>query len=114
MLEKVKFMLLAQHMPRAVAFYEKVFGLQPLFVSESWSELAHGETIVALHGGHDGHRNPTGLTFQVPDALESAAQIEAHGGQILEVPNQNPGEPIMMGRFRDPEGNLVFVTQYRP
>ncbi len=113
MLEKVKFMLLAQHMPRAVAFYEQVFGLRALYISDSWSELAHGDAILALHAGHDGRPNPTGLTLQVEDALETAALLESHGGQILEAPNQAPGEPLMMGRFRDPEGNQAFLTQYR-
>jgi predicted enzyme related to lactoylglutathione lyase len=111
-LEKIKFMLLAQQMGRAVAFYQGIFGLKPIFVSDSWSELEHGGAVIALHGGHSGRPNPTGLTLQVADALEAAAQVEQHGGRVLEVPNQRPGDVVMTGRFADPEGNQVFLTQY--
>lgn len=110
--EKVKFMLLAANMPRAVRFYTRVFGFTEVFVSEFWSELAFGDAILALHGGHDGSVNPTGLSLQFSDVFEIAALIEKAGGKILDAPNQREGEPILLGRYRDPEGNEGFITQY--
>jgi predicted enzyme related to lactoylglutathione lyase len=110
--EKVKFMLLAAQMPRAVSFYRSVFGLDSLFVSEFWSELAFGTAIIAFHGGHDGSPNPTGLSFQFEDVFAAVDLIEKHGGTVLEIPNQREGEPILLGRYRDPEGNEGFITQY--
>ncbi len=110
--EKVKFMLLAAQMKRAVRFYTQVLGFEEVFVSEFWSELRCGDAIVALHGGHDGSVNPTGLSLQYEDVLDVAVEIEKGGGQILEVPVQREGEPILLGRYRDAEGNEGFITQY--
>ncbi len=110
--EKVKFMLLAADMKRAVAFYRDAIGLDEIFVSEIWTELSHGDAIIALHGGHDGSRNPTGLSFQYEDVLVVAENIAKAGGTILQSPQQRAGEPILLGIMRDPEGNEVFITQY--
>lgn len=110
--EKIKFMLMAADMKRAVIFYRDVIGLETLFVSDFWSELRFGDAIIALHGGHDGSRNPTGLTFQYPDVLAMADKIATAGAKILQSPMQRDGEPILLGVFRDAEGNEVFITQY--
>ncbi len=34
------------------------------------------------------------------------------GATILQPPQQREGEPILLGLFRDTEGNEVFITQY--
>lgn len=110
--EKVKFMLLATDMKRAVAFYRDVLGLEEVFVSDFWTELRHGDAIIALHGGHDGSRNPTGLSLQYADVLALADQVRRAGATIVQAPQQREGEPILLGIFRDAEGNEVFMTQY--
>jgi predicted enzyme related to lactoylglutathione lyase len=110
--EKVKFMLLAADMARAVSFYAKALGFERMFVSDYWSELRVGDAILALHGGHDGSVNPTGLSLQFADVFEAAERIEKAGGMVLEAPNQREGEPILLGRYRDPEGNEGFISQY--
>lgn len=110
--EKVKFMLLAADMKRVVRFYLDVFGLDQIFVSDFWSELSFGNAIIAFHGGHDGSINTTGLSFQFEDVFDTVERIEKAGGIILELPVQREGEPILLGRYRDPEGNEGFITQY--
>lgn len=110
--EKVKFMIMAADMKRAVAFYRDVIGLEEIFVSDFWTELRHGDAIVALHGGHDGSRNPTGLSFQYEDVLAMAEKVRQAGAALLQPPQQREGEPILLGIFRDAEGNEVFITQY--
>jgi predicted enzyme related to lactoylglutathione lyase len=110
--EKVKFMLLAQDMDRAVRFYSSVFGFPERFVSEHWSELAFGDATIAFHGGHDGSPNRTGLSIQVDDALLACENIRANGGIILEPPIGREEEPILLGVFRDMEGNEAMLTQY--
>jgi predicted enzyme related to lactoylglutathione lyase len=110
--EKVKFMLLAVDMPRAVRFYTETLGFERIYVSEFWSELKVGDAILALHGGHDGAINSTGFSLQFADVFEAADRIEKAGGKIVEAPNQREGEPILLGRYRDPEGNEGFITQY--
>ncbi|MBE7497395.1 MAG: VOC family protein [Verrucomicrobiaceae bacterium] len=110
--EKVKFMLMAADMRRAVAFYRDVIGLDEIFVSDFWTELRHGDAIIALHGGHDGSRNPTGLTFQFENVLAVADRISTAGATMLQYPAPREGEPIILGIFRDAEGNEIFITQY--
>jgi predicted enzyme related to lactoylglutathione lyase len=110
--EKVKFMLLAADMRRAVAFYRDAVDLAEVFISEFWSELRHGDAIIALHGGHDGTRNPTGLSFQYDDVLGKVEQLEKAGAKVLQAPVQRAGETILLAILRDPEGNEFFATQY--
>ncbi len=111
-LEKVKFMLMAAEMKRAVAFYRDVIGLEEVFVSDFWTELRHGDAIIALHGGHSGAPHPTGLSLQYEDVLAMAQKVGKAGATILQSPQQREGEPILLGVFRDQEGNEVFMTQY--
>jgi predicted enzyme related to lactoylglutathione lyase len=110
--QKVKYMLLAQDMSRAVKFYTSVFGFREGFVSEHWSELLFGDAVIAFHGGGEGTPNSTGLSIQVDDADVHARSIHEHGGAILEAPLKREGEPIKLGTFRDPEGNEVMLTQW--
>jgi len=109
--QKVKFMIMAVRMERAVAFYRDVLGFEESFVSDWWSELSFGTAILALHGGHDGSRHATGLSLEFEDVLAACDDIHAGGGRIIEFPRQREGEPILLGAFQDPEGNLVAITQ---
>ncbi len=59
-IESLKYILMGQDMDRAVAFYRDVVGLKVNSQSPMWSELAHGDAVVALHGGGNGDFNPTG------------------------------------------------------
>ena len=108
----IKNMLLAEDMDRAVRFYTEVFGLSPSMISEYWSELTWGDTIVALHGGHDRSKNATTLSLQVSDIQASMASIIQAGGAAVIAPVQREGEPILYSEFQDPEGNVVMMTQY--
>ncbi len=105
-------MLMAADMGRAVAFYRDVFGFEEVMVSDYWSELKFGDAIIALHGGYAGGRNPIPLTLEFDDVLEAAERVVAAGGRIVDAPRQREGEPILLGTFRDTEGNEVFITQY--
>lgn len=107
----IKHILVAADMPRAVSFYRDVFKLEPLLVTEWWSELAFGDAIIALHGGHDGSPNPTRLSLQFESVIDAARKIEKAGGRILNFPSVRPGEPILLGQIRDPEGNELFITE---
>jgi predicted enzyme related to lactoylglutathione lyase len=111
-LEKIKTLLLAADMQRALYFYEEVFGLSRAIESDYWSELSFGDAIVALHGGGDGTRNPTDLSFQVDNIEAACRRIERAGGKILTQPHRRPGEAIVLAVFGDTEGNEVMLTQY--
>ena len=110
--ESVKYMLLASNMQRAIRFYEEVFEFGRGFVSDHWSELKCNDAIIALHGGHDGSLNPTGLSLQVADACAVEQHIVAAGGTVTSPAQQRPDEPIKLGHFKDPEGNIIMLTEW--
>ncbi len=112
MVEKVKYMLMAQDMGRALGFHVRVFGFARGFESGHWSELHHGDTTIAFHEGGDGSPHVTGLSIQVSDAAATVDAIQAAGGTVLERPFQREGEPLKLGFFRDPEGNEIMLTEW--
>ena len=111
-LQKIKYLLLAQDMQRALQFYHAVFGLAATVESDFWSEMAFGDSIVALHGGGDGTRNSTDMSFQVDDIVAACRLIRDNGGRIISQPDKRPEEPIVLGVFADTEGNEVMLTQW--
>ena len=111
-LEKIKYLILAQEMDRAIQFYQKVFGLTVSEHGEWWSELNFGDTIVALHGGGDGTPNRTDLSFQVDNIVAACRLIRENGGRIVAEPEKRDGEPIVLATFADPENNQVMLTQW--
>ncbi|MFT4176490.1 MAG: VOC family protein [Luteolibacter sp.] len=110
--EAVKYVLYAQDMNRAVAFYRDIMGFAEGFVSPDWSELRFGDTILGLHGGGDGSRNPTGLSIQYADVFGAYALAIESGATAIQAPEQREGEPIILSSIADPEGNILMLTQY--
>lgn len=109
--EGVTYMLMAQDMDRAVAFYRDVIGLESKFSSPMWSELAFGDAIVALHGGGNDELRSTGLSFQVEDLDSAVREIERGGGRVTREPEDRSGEPIRLAEVVDTEGNAFALTQ---
>ena len=109
--EGVTYMLMAQDMDRAVAFYRDVIGLEPRFSSPMWSELTFGDAIVAMHGGGSGELRSTGLSFQIEDLSSAVREIERGGGRVTREPEDRPGEPIRLAEAVDTEGNSFALTE---
>lgn len=111
-LRKIKTLILAQNMDRAVAFYQGVFGMECSLNTPHWSEVTFGGSIIGIHGGGDGTRNQTDLSFEVDNIVAACRIIREHGGRILGEPDKRPGEPIVLATFQDTEGNVLMLTQY--
>lgn len=109
--EKVKFMILAQDMKRAITFYQTALGLKVSFETPGWSELNFGDAVVALHGGWKGGVNKTGLSFQVKDIHAACDNAVKNGGSIVNAPEDRQGEPIFLATVRDTEGNEFMISQ---
>ena len=110
-IQKVVFMLMAQDMDRAVAFYTDVMGLKVNYQSPDWTELAYGDAVVALHGGGDGEFKGTGLGFTVADVETACQEVTAGGGKVRSGPSERPGEPILLAMLADTEGNGFELAQ---
>jgi predicted enzyme related to lactoylglutathione lyase len=110
--QSVKYMLMAQDMDRAVAFYCDTLGFSAGFINPHWSELHFGDAILALHGGGDGSKNPTGFSIQYEDVRAAHAAAIAAGAVEIRAPELREVETIILAEIQDPEGNVIKLTQY--
>ena len=108
-----KFLISAQNMERAVAFYRDVIGLEVRVQSPWWSELTHGTSIVALHGGGSGEFGATGLSFTVRDIDAACAAVVRGGGTVRSDPEDRGDEGIYLAELADPEGNGFMMSQVK-
>jgi lactoylglutathione lyase len=111
--ERVKYVIWAADMKRAVDFYVKVLGGKLLKQNEFISEVAICDGIIGIHGGGEGNRTWTGLSFQVPDVVAGAAEIVAAGGKLVREPEPENGEPPHLAMCVDTEGNEIMLSRKR-
>ena len=111
--ERLKYIIWAADMTRAVDFYTKVFGGTVLKQNEVISEVTICGGVIGIHGGGEGQLTWTGLSFQVPDVLAGAAEIVAAGGQLVREPQPENGEPPHLAMCVDTEGNEIMLSRKR-
>jgi lactoylglutathione lyase len=111
--ERVKYILWAADAARAVRFYTEVFGGKVIRQNEAISEVEVCGAIIGIHGGGDGNKTWTGLTFQVPDVIAGAAEIVAAGGTLSREPQPENGEPPHLAMCVDPDGNEIMLSRKR-
>jgi predicted enzyme related to lactoylglutathione lyase len=98
---------------RSMAYYRDALG----FVAESPNRVRCGNSVVlfeeredAPSGFSQAERGWLYLTVQVRDCDAEVAAIEAAGGQVVVTP-RNLGKVARMSMIRDPDGNLLEVSQ---
>lgn len=111
--EKLKYIIWAADMGRAVAFYRSVFDAEVLRESEIMAEISVAGGIIGIHSGGEGKVTWTGLSFQVADLHGACAALAAAGGAVLRPPVDTPEEPAHLAMCRDPEGNEIMLTKRR-
>ena len=107
---KVKYALWAKDWERCVAFYRDLFGGEVTMAMEVWSEVHIHQAIIGIHGGSEGKRTWTGLTFQVDDLREGIAKMQELGGALTSEPNDTPEDPLHLAMCVDTEGNEFMMT----
>ncbi|MBV8141617.1 MAG: VOC family protein [Verrucomicrobia bacterium] len=112
-IERVKYVIWAADLRRAVRFYRDVFGAEVVKESEVMSEVVVNGATIGIHGGGEGKRTWTGLTFQVSDVIAGAEEVVAGGGQLSREPEPEAGEPPHLAMCIDPEGNEFMLTRAR-
>lgn len=111
--EKLKYLIWAQDMERAVRFYREVFDAQVNRQSEVMAELIIAGSTLGIHSGGEGKRTWTGLAFQVSDLSAACDTLSAAGGSILRPPEDTPEEPAHLAMCADSEGNEIVLTRRR-
>jgi len=90
-------------MDKAVAFHRDTLGLTLKFQSPEWSELATGETTLALHAASRGNLpGSVELGFAVDDLKALYAARASNGLDFVEAPRELHG--TLIARVRDSEG----------
>jgi catechol 2,3-dioxygenase-like lactoylglutathione lyase family enzyme len=108
---------------RTVDFYRKVLGMQPVVFGEGRHALAFGRQKLNLHQA--GREFEPKALKPVPGAIdlcfisatpleEVIAHLHACGVVVAEGPVEKTGAlgPMTSVYFRDPDGNLVEVSNY--
>ncbi len=111
--ERAKYIIWAADMDRAVGFYRDTFGGKVLKQNEIISEVEICGAIIGIHGGGEGKRTWTGLSFQVPDVVQGAEEVRKAGGSLTKEPEPEDGEPPHLAMCMDPEGNEFMLSQKR-
>ena len=104
--------VLVSDMDRSVSFYRDTLGLEPVSVSEWWSEFRAGGVSLALHpgkgGSGPGRANGTDagtvhIAFAVPDIERACEDLRAKGLEV-DGPNLLEGMELRIATFSDPDG----------
>ena len=113
-IEHAKYIIWAADMQRAVEFYRGTLEAKILRQSDVISEVEIAGAIIGIHGGGNGKRTWTGLSFQVADVVEGAREVAAAGGQLLREPaSDSTGEPPHLAMCADTEGNEFMLVRKR-
>ncbi len=111
--EKLKYLIWAQDMERAVRFYRGVFDAEVVRQSDVMAELSIAGSTLGIHSGGEGKRTWTGLAFQVADLFIACDTLRSAGGTVLRPPEDTPEEPAHLAMCADPEGNEIMLTKQR-
>jgi len=111
--QKVKYALWAADHLRAIKFYQDTFDAELSFEMEVWSEITLCGSTIGIHGGGEGKRTWTGLSFQCDDIREGLDLVQKNGGGLVREPEEEDGFVHLAFCF-DTEGNEFMLTQKRP
>ena len=111
--ERVKYIIWAKDMERCVNFYSTVFGADIIKKNEHIAELLIENSVIGIHGGGEGKKTWTGMSFQVPDVIIGASEIVGAGGKLNKEPEPEDDEPPHLAMCEDTEGNQIMLTRDR-
>ena len=77
------------------------------------AEVEVAGSLIGIHGGDEGKRTWTGMSFQIPDLFASCNILHAAGGTVIRPPEDTPEEPANLAMCADPEGNEIMLTRKR-
>ncbi|HEX5292078.1 MAG TPA: VOC family protein [Streptosporangiaceae bacterium] len=74
------------------------------------SRAGDGTGIPGGVGGGRGYPGHAMFYVGVPDVEAALREAERLGGQRVLGPERNPGTPLVIGHFTDPEGHLIGLA----
>ncbi len=107
---KVKYALWAKDWERCLHFYRDLFDGEVTLAMEVWSEVVIQGATIGIHGGGEGKRTWTGLSFQVDDLHEGIEKLKKLGGDLTKEPTDTEEDPLHLAMCIDPDGNEFMMT----
>ena len=106
-------------------FYRDILELSVAFESDKYAELKTGQTRITLLdrerltdiigkpnvAAYDSKSDGIALSFEVSDLNEACQKLKAKGVEFINEPWSFPDWGYKSTFFRDPDGNLVELTQ---
>ena len=111
--ERVKYVIWAADIDRAVRFYCTLFGGRVIRQSPVITEVEILGSCIGIHSGGEGRRTWTGLSFQVPDVVVGGREVVEAGGMLVREPEPEDGGPPHLAMCVDPEGNEFMLSRRR-
>ncbi|MCP4849019.1 MAG: glyoxalase [Verrucomicrobiaceae bacterium] len=111
--ECVKYVIWAADMNRCARFYLEAFKGSVIKQNAHITEVEICGNTISIHGGGEGNRTWTGISFQVADVVNGAAEIIEAGGELNRPPEPENGEPPHLAMCVDTEGNEIMLTRKR-
>lgn len=115
--------LTVKDIPRSVAFYTKVLGMKEVLFAAGRIALSFGDQKINLH--EEGKEFEPKAIRPTPGSADLCfisdtsigailSTLRTHGVEIVEGPVSRAGArgPIRSIYFRDPDGNLIEISNY--
>ena len=117
------FVLTVKDLQKTVAFYTQAMGMKEVRFGEGRIALEYGQQKINLHElgnefepkAQNVSEGSADLCFITQTPLEDAMNhVREQGVELLEGPVKRTGAqgPILSFYFRDPDGNLIEVSNY--
>lgn len=105
------FMISVKNMEKSLNFYQDKLGLKVLYKTDEWSELSFYNNLeLALKKDEKGiNLNCAGIGFQVDDCEEATKYYESKGVEFTTRCQKK--KDIILSRFKDPDGNVIWLSQ---
>jgi lactoylglutathione lyase len=109
--ERVKYVIWAADMDRAVRFWRDTFDGRLLKQNSVIAEVEIAGAVLGIHSGGEGNRTWTGISLQVADVIAGGQAVKAAGGGLTKEPEN--GEPPHLAMCIDTDGNEFMLTRKR-
>lgn len=112
--ERVKYLIWAADVERAVNFYTQCFGATIERSNPAVTDLTIGGATIGIHSGGDAKGTWTGIAIQIADVVAAAREVEQAGGKLSRPVSTDEGDDSPhLAMCVDTDGNQFMLTRKR-
>mgnify|MGYP002639103370 CR=1 FL=1 len=96
-------------MDKAISFYKDILGFEVEYQTDEWSELKlNNKVSLALKCAAD---PVPGIGFSVDNCEEATKALEEKGVEIITRCEKREGTNFILTKFKDPDGDILWMTE---